>query len=116
MQVPFTVVAILWAWMAIAYHLLFFTDIIPMAYLFAAMFALQAALIIWYTFKSGRFQLATSPGRTQRTIGFALIAYALLIYPVLGYVLGQRYPEIPIVSLVIGVFIWQRRTHALRVA
>ena len=36
MQVPFTVVAILWAWMAIAYHLLFFTDINPMAYLFAA--------------------------------------------------------------------------------
>ena len=61
MQVPFTVVAILWAWMAIAYHLLFFTDINPMAYLFAAMFALQAALIIWYTFKSSGSDIRRSP-------------------------------------------------------
>jgi hypothetical protein len=109
------IVALLWAWMAIAYQLMFFTRINPMAYVFAAMFLVEALLIARYAF-STRLQLSIEAGRALRLIGLSLIAYALLIYPVLGFLLGQRYPSAPTFGLpcpttifTLGIFAWCAR-------
>ena len=54
--------AVHWAWSAVAYHVVFFTRVNPAAWLFAAIFLLQAALFFW----SGviRGHLSFMPSRT----------------------------------------------------
>jgi Family of unknown function (DUF6064) len=37
-----------WTWSALAYHLAFFTRINPAAWVFAAMFLLQAGVFVWF--------------------------------------------------------------------
>ena len=46
-----------WAWSGGMYHALFFTRINPAAWLFAAVFLAQAALLIWYGVARGRLTL-----------------------------------------------------------
>jgi hypothetical protein len=76
--------AVHWAWSAVAYHAAFFTKINPAAWLFAAMFLLQAALFVW----SGviRRNLSFGSARSAWTpFGWLLVAYALL-YPLINAV------------------------------
>lgn len=84
----FLILALMWAWNGIAYHLVFFSTINPAAPLFAALFVSQAILlaISAVTAKGLRFDT----GLNFRSIaGFAVIAYAVLIYPVLGALAGH---------------------------
>jgi hypothetical protein len=88
------VLAFLWAWMGIAYHLLFFAAINPVARVFGAFFLLQAALLLAFGVARRRLAFArVSPARTAA--GSALAAYALVGYPALGWLAGHRYPGIP---------------------
>ena len=89
--------AVHWAWSAIAYHVVFFTRINPAAWLFAAIFLLQAALFFW----SGviRGHLAFMPSRTMWTrIGAFLVVYALL-YPAINAVENRSILSIPTFGL-----------------
>jgi len=71
--------AVHWAWSAVAYHVVFFTRINPAAWLFATIFLLQAALFFWSAVIGGHVSFASS--RTAWTpIGWFLVAYAL-VYP-----------------------------------
>ena len=75
-------VAAHWIWSAVAYHAAFFARINPAAWLFAALFLLQAALVIW----SGVVQrrLTFAPWRSRwAPVGWALVAYSLL-YPAIN--------------------------------
>jgi hypothetical protein len=86
-----------WLWMGIVYHLLFFTSINPAAIYFGAFFILQGLLLIV-------FLLRTTPAfdakhGLQSVIGWSLIFYALVAYPAIGFLVGQRYPEIPTFGL-----------------
>ena len=86
-----------WAWSAVAYHVVFFTRINPAAWLFAAIFLLQAALFFW----SGviRGHLAFRPARTVWTnIGWFLVGYALL-YPGINAVEHGSLLKIPTFGL-----------------
>ena len=71
--------AVHWAWAAVAYHIAFFTRINPAAWLFASIFLLQAALFLWLGAIRGRIAFTSS--RTSWTvIGWLLVGFALL-YP-----------------------------------
>ena len=84
--------AVLWLWNAVAYHALFLTRINPAAWLFAALFAVQAVLFWWST--AGRsIDYFLSIG-WRRRIGQGVVAYALA-YPFLTIALGHSYPETP---------------------
>jgi hypothetical protein len=87
------ILAALWAWMAIAYHLAFFLAINPAAPLFAALFLAAAAAFAWSNLRFGW------PGATRGAFGIALIVYALAGYPLLGAMLDQRYPAAPTFGL-----------------
>jgi hypothetical protein len=83
--------ALLWAWTAIAYHLVFFSQINPAAPLFAALFLAGAAAFLWEGLVLGRLRFACAPnGRCA--LGVALVAYALLAYPLLAAQQGRGYP------------------------
>lgn len=89
--------ALHWAWSGIAYHLVFFTRINPAAWLFGALFLLQAALLLW----SGviRGNVLFRPSRTRWTmIGYVLMVYALL-YPAINVVEHASVARIPTFGL-----------------
>jgi hypothetical protein len=71
--------AVHWAWSAIAYHVMFFTRINPAAWLFAILFLVQTALFVWFGLIKGNLSFRSA--RTVWTmVGWALMVYALL-YP-----------------------------------
>ncbi len=90
--------ALLWAWMGVVYHWSFFTAINPAAYLFGALFVLQAALFV--------AAAATRSGLVFRVhrdvpgvVGAVLIGYALVVYPLLGALAGHPFPRGPTLGL-----------------
>jgi hypothetical protein len=85
-------VAFMWAWNAVAYHAMLFTAINPAAWLFAAIFAIQAALLAVATAR-GRVEYFGATG-ARRGLGAGLVAYALA-YPALALVSGHSYPGVP---------------------
>jgi hypothetical protein len=89
--------AVHWAWSAIAYHAVFFTRINPAAWLFAAIFLLQAALFFWLGVLRGHLSFIRR--RTTWTpIGSFFVAYALL-YPAINAVEHGSILKIPTFGL-----------------
>jgi hypothetical protein len=89
--------ALLWGFTGVAYHGAFFAALNPAASLFAAGFVLQAGLLLWLG--SWRGRLTFGPPRAQAGIGLALMAYAALLYPLLGLLAGHRYPAAPVFGI-----------------
>lgn len=90
------ILALLWAWMGVAYHWLFFTGINPAAWVFGGFFVLQALLFIIAGGRglSFRFQ-ADAFGWT----GVAFMVYGLVLYPLVGALAGHGYPGGPTFGL-----------------
>lgn len=84
----------LWLWTGIVYHLGFFLRINPAALAFGILCIVQGGIFLgagaWGRGLKFRF---TPHWRTS--VGGALLLYGLVIYPVLGYFLGHRYPASP---------------------
>lgn len=83
---------VLWLWNAVAYHALFFTRINPAAWLFAALFVVQA-LLFFRTARRRTIEYFSSTG-WMRGAGLALVGYSLA-YPFLTIALGHGYPRAP---------------------
>lgn len=86
-----TLLCRLWTWAALAYHAAFFTAINPAAWLFAALFLLQAALLARFGVFGRGIDFELRPG-VRGAAGGALLAYALLLYPGIGALVGHRFP------------------------
>ena len=86
------ILALLWAWMAVAYHWMQFSDVNPAAYLFAGFCLVAAGLFAWAAVR-GTLHF----GLDSRTApwGLLLVAVALVGYPIASHLLGHRYPETP---------------------
>lgn len=88
------VLAALWMWVGLVYHLAFFRAINPAATIFGALFIAEGILIAWLGL--GRRAIRFERHRDSPTlIGVGLAAYSLVFYPLLGYALGHRYPSAP---------------------
>ena len=59
------VLAFLWAWQALAYHLAFFTAINPLAYVFAAVFFAGAIVFFWQGVVRRKLDFEGAPWRAQ---------------------------------------------------
>lgn len=91
---PSFILAALWFWTGIVYHLVFFSSINPAAYLFGLLFIWQGALWLRTGFSKQGLVFRVRP--TARSfVGLLLIAYALMIYPLFGIALGHTYPQMP---------------------
>lgn len=86
--------AVLWAWMGGVYHLLFFADINPAARIFGLAFLIQAAIWLIWAWREPRLSFQP-PDLLRQIVGWALLAYAFVGYPLLNVVLGHRYPGMP---------------------
>ncbi len=106
--------ALLWFWMGIMYHIAFFAYINKAAYLFGGLFIIQGIL-----FLVSRNALVF---RFRRDIfGFSgafLIFFAMVIYPVWGYFAGHVYPASPTFGLpcpttifTLGILLWANQKY-----
>jgi hypothetical protein len=87
----------LWIWTGVVYHGLFFARINAAAWGFGALFALQG-LLLWRAVWKDGFRLAPA-GDAGTILGWALIAYALGPYPLVGLLAGQPLDELPAFGL-----------------
>ena len=92
------VLAFLWLWMGIVYHLIFFSEINKAAVLFGALFILQGILFLILGVLKSKLSFGFHPNKYGVT-GIILILFALIVYPVLGYLLGHVYPYSPTFGL-----------------
>ena len=88
----------LWLWMGLIYHLLFFSTINKAAYAFGIAFIIQALLFAWYGIIRKKLFFEMHWNRYNIT-GWILIVFALMVYPIIGYALGHRYPIAPTFGL-----------------
>lgn len=105
--------AAFWVWTGGAYHIAFFSTINSAAYLFGALFILEGMLLGWAGLRQKRLTFRfrfDSYGLT----GALLVAYAMIIYPLIGYQLGHGYPQspmfgvapCPMVIFTFGLLLW----------
>jgi len=104
----------LWLWMALAYHLAFFSQINPAAWWFGILFLLGGMAFDWFGVVDDKLRFHASNDAWALT-GAALLLVAIVIYPVVGYALGRRYPAAPTFGLpcpttifTIGVLLFAR--------
>ena len=85
----------MWLVNGVGYHIGYFSDINRAALAFGGLFVLQAVLIGWLGLVERRLELSFR-GNPTGWIGCALIAYAMLAYPLLGLAFGHFYPRAPV--------------------
>jgi hypothetical protein len=93
-----TVLAGLWLWMGTVYHLTYFSAINPAAFVFGALFIVQALIFIEAGVICERVKFRFRPD-ARGVAGAALLAYALIFYPLLGWLAGHNYPATPTFGL-----------------
>jgi Family of unknown function (DUF6064) len=110
---------LLWLWAGIVYHLIFFTAISPPAYLFGTLFIFQGLLFLYEGVARNRLSFHPSR-RFNGILGAVFIAYALVIYPLIGYRLGRIFPAsptfgvpCPTIIFTFGLLLWADRHVSL---
>lgn len=92
------VLAALWLWQGLAYHLAFFAAINPLAYGFAALAVAAALAFGWFGVvqRGLRFRLSL---RGRGAAGAVLVVFALALYPAWAMLAGHDYPAMPTFGL-----------------
>jgi hypothetical protein len=87
--------ALMWGWTGIAYHWMQFTLINKAAWAFGGLFVLQA-LLFFYAAITDRLNFEGSVAALRRWVGWFLVVYATVLYPVLGMAAGSTYTHLPV--------------------
>ena len=90
--------AVMWLWTGIAYHGLYFTTINSAAWAFGALFVVQGALFLHAAIVREVIDFGARSGPIA-WLGWALVAYATVLYPLLGLWAGHQYPELPMFGI-----------------
>jgi hypothetical protein len=113
-RVPAFALASIWAWSGIVYHLFFFRQINGAAIVFGSLFLIQAVVLIGMGRDVSLSFRFTSSIRGWTGGGFIL--YAIVVYPILGYLMGHRYPAsptfgapCPVTIFTLGLLLWSTR-------
>ncbi|MCF8242790.1 MAG: DUF6064 family protein [Melioribacteraceae bacterium] len=93
-----SILAFFWLWIGIAYHLVFFTEINKAAYGFGVLNIMQGGIFIYFGLLKNELTFEFKKDGFSYT-GIIFFLYALIIYPVLGYLFGHEYPYSPTFGL-----------------
>ncbi|TIS55522.1 MAG: hypothetical protein E5W91_21765 [Mesorhizobium sp.] len=89
------ILAVMWLWTGVAYHWLHFTEINKAALIFGASFVVQGAMLAYVGVVRGQLRFGSGSGPAA-SVGIAFVAYAAVLYPLLGIWTGHAYPEMPV--------------------
>jgi hypothetical protein len=98
------ILASLWLWSGIVFLMTFFSDLTPelltfavpgFAYTSGALFVVQGILFLYFGVIRG-FLAYRSEGGPFATVGLVAIVYAMVVYPIIGYVTGHALPGYPL--------------------
>jgi Family of unknown function (DUF6064) len=92
------ILASLWAWVGLVYHLAFFTSINPLAYVFGALSLVGAAVFVWLGIARRELDFALRSD-ARGVVGILLVVFALVIYPTWSTLAGHGYPNLPTFGL-----------------
>jgi hypothetical protein len=84
--------AVMWLWTGIAYHVVHFAAVNPAAYLFGALFVLQALLLLRQAVAGGLRFASRGPAAW---LGWLLVSYAGVLYPLVGLWAGYGAGQLP---------------------
>jgi len=93
----FYLLALMWMWMGVVYHLMYFSAINQAAYLFGSLFIIQAICFCWYAWQI--IPKIYFKNNTQSWLGVAVILFALVGYPLIGYFNRHIFPAAPTFGL-----------------
>jgi hypothetical protein len=107
------VLAVMWAWVGLVYHGVYFSRINPAAPAFAVAFLLQA-LFFGLAALRGRGLTFATRSRQSSVVGAVLIGYAMVAYPLIGLLTGEHHPAVPLfgvapcplVIFTFGLLVW----------
>lgn len=86
--------ALMWLWTGVAYHAVHFSRINPLAWIFALLFVAQGLLLLRSALQPDRLVFGFEMGPSA-WLGWALVTYAIVGYPLVGFMAGQRMAELP---------------------
>lgn len=90
-----SILALMWAWNGLAYHLVEFASVNPAAHGFALLFMMQAAIFAFRAIVLGDLRFEMTVGwRSVASIAF--MVYSLLIYEVIGVIFGHGLMQGPL--------------------
>jgi hypothetical protein len=112
------ILALMWGWVGLVYQGVYFSQINPIARVFAGAFLLQALLFAIHA-AVGRGLEFGPRSRLRSIAGGGMIFYAMVVYPLLGLALGERYPAMPLFGVTpcplliftLGLLLWASRTR-----
>ena len=86
----------MWLWTGVAYHGVFFARINPAAFAFAALFVVQGLLLAHMAWAARADDARPRAAGVRAGLGWALVVYAGLLYPLVGSLTGHVYPAAPV--------------------
>ena len=89
---------VMWLWTGVAYHGMYFSTISAVAWGFAALFVIQSLLFVEAGVLRGRLAFGPAKGWTG-WLGWSLVVYASIGYPLLGQLLAHGYPAMPMFGI-----------------
>jgi hypothetical protein len=92
------ILAFLWLWMGILYHLKHFAVINKAAYFFGGAFILQGMIFLFKGVIRNEVSFSTR-NNADGLIGTVLILSSMILYPILSYYNGHFYPYTPTLGL-----------------
>jgi hypothetical protein len=93
-RIACALLAVLWAWSGLIYGCGFLSRVTPLGYIFGAIFAMQAGLMLHLGVIRHEVQFWTHTG-PRHLAGILLVFYALVAYPALAALLGHAFPNSP---------------------
>lgn len=87
--------AAFWLWTGLVYHIVFFAKINFMAWAFGVLFVVQGLLFLWSGALRGRLRFRFAPA-PHGWAGLALVAFAMVGYPLAGGLVGHGWPRAPV--------------------
>jgi len=88
---------LMWVWTGVVYHVLFFASINKAAHAFAALFVVQGVMFAHAALLRSELRFTRTHG-LRAWLGWLLIAYSALIYPLIGLA-GHGYPAMPMFGI-----------------
>lgn len=94
-KVTALVLAAFWLWNGLVYQLAFFSTINPAAYGFAVLFIVQGLIFLRSGLRSHSVSMRIERD-TGTMIAAGLLVYAMVIYSVIGILIGRGWPRAPV--------------------